>query len=908
MPPTRLAALLACLPAALAWAGPDDGTAPAGKRFWAPDISPPDVEFPQVQYALDELAKGLLDLHGFERLDESENPNLTVFVTITRPSPPPPRSPDGVVIKRRESRWMETVVISEADDAYELRVISGLSRPPRPCVGGEDDSATGYQEPPSAESSGPAGQAGRGPRVGIATRGLLSLPDESAGIVIEANTARGAMLGLLHANTRLYESWATGRAWPDPLLNLQRSPQVALRGIYTHLLYGHAYPWAPRGWSTREHRLFLEMLAGLGYNVQMVTPGIGVMETPLTDLAKEGLDVFLQLRGAARRDLGMEMWPGDAANEVTYKEDPVPLFERGLGSAEWVNPGDPERLRHILDNRQELFRYWPDLDAFWVIDGDPGGYPGSPAQDFVALLLGLRDRMDRAHPEGKSAALVYWQWTTWSPDLDENTGIPVLRMLEERMQGRWYVMVSNESSLRNAREADVLDHAIYFPYHLVEFEPHGPFTNPRFEDIRTEVNRGIEGDARRGAFCNAMSPLIQLPNIAYFGECLWHPAAQQPEGATVMRRLAAQVIPEHSDVLAAAWLALEADPSSALVPQAKEALDAVLAEDSLGIIGPVGRRWFPSVRFHLECLSKMLGVHALAGPARDAIREHGFRERTVEDALTAYIRAYLEWNKVPQFYHPRRFLSGRGYHWINFEIIEQVRNRPNGEAEAREMLRSVEDRCRAVFPAGAEAAVRQISRGVVNFDDPAESAPSPDWQTGDIIVIDVSGEFAEVIRGMTHSPYTHCGLVRKTEEDGILVIEAVDPVRVVPLDTFLAQARGGHYVHLRVPALPDDRVDDVIAEAEKHFGKPYDHQVEWGDDRMYCSELTYKAYQRGAGILLGTRHRIGDMDWQPYKEFIRGQAGGDLPLDREVITPAELVRTPWTTILANTFPGFGVRP
>jgi hypothetical protein len=270
--------------------------------------------------------------------------------------------------------------------------------------------------------------------------------------------------------------------------------------------------------------------------------------------------------------------------------------------------------------------------------------------------------------------------------------------------------------------------------------------------------------------------------------------------------------------------------------------------------------------------------------------------------LTAYIRAYLEWNKVPEFYHPRRFLSGRGYHWINFEIIEQVRNRPDGEENARRMLSMVEARCRSAFPAGAEAAVRQISRGVVHFDEPVDAEPSPDWKTGDIVVIDVGGDFAEVIRGMTHSPYTHCGLVRDVPGLGLAVIEAVDPVRVVLLDGFLAQARGGHYVHLRVPALPEDRVDDVIAEAEKHLGKPYDHQVEWGDDKFYCSELTYKAYQRGAGILLGTRHRIGDMDWEPYEEFIRAQGGGDLPLDRKVITPAELVRTPWTDILVNTFP------
>ncbi len=726
----------------------------------------------------------------------------------------------------------------------------------------------------------------------------------ASGRVLEVTGAseRGVCLGLLRLNAMLYAAWARDRGWP-PDGRWIRRPLVPLRGIYTHLLYAHAHPWAPRRWSEEEHGRYLEMLGSFGYNVSMTTPGIGIMETPLTDLDREGLAFFVRLEEQARRDFGMRFWPGDAANEITEEEPPLPIFERGLGGVRWVDPGDPGELKKILDNREELFRYWPDLAAFWVIDGDPGGYPGSTAEEFAALLLGLRERMDRARPEGKRSALVYWQWTTWSPELDENTGIPVLRMLAEKMGGPWYVMVSNGSSLHNAAEAGCLDRAIYFPYHLVEFEPHGPFTNPRFDDIRREVNRGIEGGAKAGSFCNAMSPLIQLPNIAYYQECLWNPVGRQPEGASVMRFLAAQIVPEHAEILAAAWLALQTDPASPLVGMAREKLDNLLnvSGTDLGRIGPVGRRWFPSVRFHLERLREMLGVHEKAGPARDAIRADGFRCRRTEDALVDYIRAYLEWNRTTGYGHPRRLLSGNGYHWINYEMVQRVRSTPDGEAEAREMLRRVEARCRDLDPALAAAAVRQISRGVVSFDDPESADAAGEWRTGDILVIDVGGEVAEVVRGMTHSPYTHCGIV--VRDDGRLkVVEAVDPVREIPLEDFLGQAREGRFVHLRVDGLSDDRATAVVEEARGFLGRRYDDRFEWDDDRIYCSELVYKAFQRGAGVALGTRHRIRDLDWKPYEEFIRSRADGDLPLERELITPAELVRTPATRILQNTFP------
>ena len=107
---------------------------------------------------------------------------------------------------------------------------------------------------------------------------------------------------------------------------------------------------------------------------------------------------------------------------------------------------------------------------------------------------------------------------------------------------------------------------------------------------------------------------------------------------------------------------------------------------------------------------------------------------------------------------------------------------------------------------------------------------------------------------------------------------------------------------LRRPRLETRLAEMAAAEAESFIGKPYVYQFEWDDAKIYCSELIYKAYQRGAGVMVGSRHRIRDLDWKPHEEYIRKQAGGDLPLDRSLITPAELVRSPFTTILYNNFP------
>jgi hypothetical protein len=54
---------------------------------------------------------------------------------------------------------------------------------------------------------------------------------------------------------------------------------------------------------------------------------------------------------------------------------------------------------------------------------------------------------------------------------------------------------------------------------------------------------------------------------------------------------------------------------------------------------------------------------------------------------------------------------------------------------------------------------------------------------------------------------------------------------------------------------------EILRQAARGFGgKPYDLTFEWSDDRIYCSELVWKIYERGLGIRIGRLQKLGDFD------------------------------------------------
>jgi hypothetical protein len=146
---------------------------------------------------------------------------------------------------------------------------------------------------------------------------------------------------------------------------------------------------------------------------------------------------------------------------------------------------------------------------------------------------------------------------------------------------------------------------------------------------------------------------------------------------------------------------------------------------------------------------------------------------------------------------------------------------------------------------------------------PAESAGASPLQDGDLIFQESTSQQSEMVRALTDSRWTHMGVVFN-EPSGPFVLEAVSPVRKTPLQKWIAHGRDGRYVVKRLRDA-DVRLSGVtVAKMRKlgatWLGRPYDLRFRWDDQTLYCSELAYKLFDRGAGVRLGKLERAADMN------------------------------------------------
>jgi hypothetical protein len=119
-------------------------------------------------------------------------------------------------------------------------------------------------------------------------------------------------------------------------------------------------------------------------------------------------------------------------------------------------------------------------------------------------------------------------------------------------------------------------------------------------------------------------------------------------------------------------------------------------------------------------------------------------------------------------------------------------------------------------------------------------------------------------------------------------------VRYTPLEKWISQGDDGHYVVKRLRDADRVLTGEAVArlrEAAKGFiGRPYDLTFEWSDDRIYCSELVWKIYDRGLGIRIGRLRKLRDFDLSDpiVKAKLRERYGDQIPLDETVISPGEM--------------------
>lgn len=132
-------------------------------------------------------------------------------------------------------------------------------------------------------------------------------------------------------------------------------------------------------------------------------------------------------------------------------------------------------------------------------------------------------------------------------------------------------------------------------------------------------------------------------------------------------------------------------------------------------------------------------------------------------------------------------------------------------------------------------------------------------------------------------------------DDGIFyVLEAVQPVKKTALDKWIARGKDGKFVIKRLKNSNQVLTSKTLSKMQKvgkeFYNKNYDLTFEWSDNKIYCSELIWKIYQRAAGIEIGKLEKLSDFDLtnEAVKKKMKERYGNNIPKNETVISPVAI--------------------
>lgn len=167
---------------------------------------------------------------------------------------------------------------------------------------------------------------------------------------------------------------------------------------------------------------------------------------------------------------------------------------------------------------------------------------------------------------------------------------------------------------------------------------------------------------------------------------------------------------------------------------------------------------------------------------------------------------------------------------------------------------------------------------------------------GDVVFQELRTPQSLALMKATRSDWTHCGIV--AERDGKLVVqEALMRMVETPLSVWISRG-GGKIVVMRLQGADEVLTPEALAALDEEFqklrDKRYDFWFQWSDDKIYCSELVHKMYDRALGIELAPLKKLGDYDFSDpaVQKLAKKRFPQGLDLEEPVVAPVDLLESP----------------
>ncbi|EJO78695.1 YiiX family permuted papain-like enzyme [Leptospira interrogans] len=184
-----------------------------------------------------------------------------------------------------------------------------------------------------------------------------------------------------------------------------------------------------------------------------------------------------------------------------------------------------------------------------------------------------------------------------------------------------------------------------------------------------------------------------------------------------------------------------------------------------------------------------------------------------------------------------------------------------------------------------------ISIFLVSFQ--LSSEPIDKIKEGDLIFQETFSEQGKAIKIATRSRYTHVGIIFKYKEK-LKVLEAVEPVKITEIDTFISKGKNKHFVIKRLAnsdmLLTEEKIRLMKSIGNQYIGKHYDIYFNWSDEKIYCTELAWKIFKQALNIELTEEKRLKDFDLSnpAVKYLMKKRYGKNIPFNDFVVSPADM--------------------